>query len=626
MFYCSSLTRYQRRKTRRVYVGNIPLGGEYPVRLQSMTNTATRDIEKTAQQCIQIFNAGADFVRITAPGLKDAEILKDIRTYLREKGYHAPLVADIHYSAKAAEVAAAHVEKVRINPGNYADKRQNKTNFTAIEYQQDIQKIEMRIAPLLEICKKHCTAIRIGVNHGSLSDRIMDKYGNTPEGMAASAMEFLRICKKLEFHNVVVSMKASNTRIMVYANRLLLTLMNEEGMNYPLHLGVTEAGEGEDGRIKSAVGIGALLADGIGETIRVSLTEAPENEIPVARKLVQHFTSYLNHHEIPNIDSYPVHPYQYFRRATIPVNNIGGENVPVVIGYLRDAFDDFSDVVKEFGWFYNKMTSTWKFNDHAADYLYLENVSMAPAIPDHKGFIVPYDQWLQGEGYPKNIYPVLDLSEYVKLKYPVKKLHFVNVSLPDLFTETFKKMEIDPSVVFICHTSNQYAVGELRRIVVELMNQNISSPVIFAREYQENDLEDFQLKSAAETGALLIDGLGDGILLINNNLDINKSKINETAFGILQAARMRISKTEFISCPGCGRTLFNLEDTVASVRAKTSHLKGLKIAVMGCIVNGPGEMADADYGYVGSGKGMITLYKNRQVIKKNIPENNAIDE
>lgn len=627
MSYNKNLTKYQRRKTKTVTVGNVKLGGDLPIRLQSMTNTLTKNIDATVAQCIRIVNAGADFVRITAPGVKDAETLKTIKQALLNKGYTIPLVADIHFSAKAAEIAASIVEKVRINPGNYIDKRSTeKKIFSESEYLQEIENIKTRFAPLIEICKKFNTAIRIGVNHGSLSNRIMDKYGDTPEGMAESAMEFLRICQELNFHNVVVSMKASNTRVMVYANRLLVKKMAVENMDYPLHLGVTEAGEGEDGRIKSAVGIGAMLVDGIGETIRVSLTEAPEKEIPVAQKIVNHIHGFNDHDPIPDIDQYPLNAYEYQRRRCFTAGIIGGENVPVVIADISGMNVDSPTNLKDIGWHFDKNNNRWSFNDDAADFLFAENIDTLPAVPSDKGIILPFKVWSQEKKQGTILLPLIKVNQYLSEDLHSGMHRFLIVELKDLTPTLTEKIKRDDNIVLVCKTGNQNGIAEQRRFFIELINRGVFAPVIIQKVYDETDTESFQLKSACDTGPLFIDGLGDGVWLRNINNQIPLSKINQTAFGILQASRTRTTKTEYISCPGCGRTLFNLEETTAKIRAHTSHLKGLKIGIMGCIVNGPGEMADADYGYVGAGKGKITLYRNKEVIKKNIPEQDAIDE
>ncbi len=626
MLYSSGLTRYNRRVSRLVNIGNSSIGGESPIRLQSMTNTSTRDIEKTVDQCKRMIDAGADFVRITAPGVKDAEILGKIKTRLTAKGYTAPIIADIHYSTKAAEIAALNVDKVRINPGNYVDNSNPASLNTAQYHIQEIKKIKTRIAPLIKICKKNNTALRIGVNHGSLSKRIMDTYGDTPEGMAESAMEFLRICEELDFRNIVVSMKASNTRIMVYANRLLIEKMVSENMDYPLHLGVTEAGEGEDGRIKSAVGIGAMLADGIGETVRVSLTEAPEKEIPVARKIVNHFQSFTNHQEIPPIENYPVKPYEYQRKKSHSVDFIGDENVPVVIGDISNMPETGLQSLKDIGWHFNAAENTWKFDDHAADYLYMNTFRTFPRLPEQKGIIMPFDEWTKLNSENQIMFPLFTRDRYLEYNKPMDFLHFIIIEFKEITPALLAKIKNDATLVVICKTTNQNGIAEQRRFIIEFMNQTIGSPIIIQREYAETDPESFQVKSACDTGPLFVDGLADGLWLKNANRKISVSMINHTAFGILQASRMRTTKTEYISCPGCGRTLFNLEETTAKIRKSTSHLKGLKIGIMGCIVNGPGEMADSDYGYVGAQKGKITLYKNKEIIKKNIPEEHAIDE
>lgn len=627
MHYCANLTKYQRRESSFVKIGNTWMGGKYPVRLQSMTNTPTSDITKTVSQCIKIIKAGADYVRITTPGVKDIDYLKQIRNQLRNQGYSTPIIADIHFNPEVAEQAAHFVEKVRINPGNYTTKRKKRAQaYSYVEYQQEIDAMKARIVPLINICKSNGTAIRIGVNHGSLSDRIMDRYGDTPEGMAESAMEFLRICRELEFENIVVSMKASNTRVMVYANRLLLIKMQKENMYFPLHLGVTEAGEGEDGRIKSAVGIGTMLADGIGETVRVSLTEPPEREIPVANKIVQHFQQYCNHKPIPEIKHYPVHPYEYKKRTTILVHNIGNDNVPVVISDASKNGPINQEYIDGIGWNKHSGSEERYIVENTPDYIFAENIEKYIDIPEGKGIILPVREWEKMAVHNRLLYPLYDVPTFLNSEIIPQNMHFISVYFDDLSGSFLRKINKDQYAVLVCLTKNRNSVGEQRRFIVELMNQNIDNPVIIKKNYLKSQSGDLQISAACDTGPLFIDGLGDGLWLENQNQDIPDFKITETAYGILQASRVRISKTEYISCPGCGRTLFNLEETTARIRKHTQHLKGLKIGIMGCIVNGPGEMADADYGYVGAGRGKITLYKNKEVIKKNIPEPEALDE
>lgn len=573
--YISDLFNYSRRRTIAVKVGNIEIGGDNPIRVQSMANTDTNDTEASVEQALKIEKAGGELVRFTAQGVKEATNLEAIRSGLRKKGAKAPLVADIHFNPKAAEVAALYVEKVRINPGNFVDRVHtlNRFEYTDEEYQLEIEKIRTKLLPLLAICRENHTAIRIGVNHGSLSDRILSRYGDTPNGMVESCLEFLRICKEEQFLNVVISIKASNTVIMVQTVRLLVARMNEEGMKFPLHLGVTEAGDGEDGRVKSALGIGALLADGLGDTIRVSLSEAPECEIPVARKLVDYVSSRIGHELIVAKDSGCVNPFVYQKRATCAVNGIGGNNVPVV------------------------------FMSQECEHSVLS--------PD---FVVS-----NGEIKGRKIYSVTTLD---KLKDVEDGHKYVELTYSDLTDEVVQQLSDD--VVVILSTSHKNGVAEQRAFFHALMERKMSNPVIIKRTYQDSDIEDLQIKAGADFGQFFIDGLGDGIWIEAPN--VQPSQLLSLSFGILQGARVRMSKTEYISCPSCGRTLFDLQSTIARIKEKTSHLKNLKIGIMGCIVNGPGEMADADYGYVGSAKGMVNLYKGQTCIEKLIPEDQAVDK
>ncbi|MFO7655441.1 MAG: (E)-4-hydroxy-3-methylbut-2-enyl-diphosphate synthase, partial [Bacteroidales bacterium] len=596
-------------KTILVSVGNLPLGGEFPIRVQSMTNTSTGDIEGTIQQCIRIAKSGADYVRITVPSVKDAEYLKQIRQGLLERGYTFPIIADIHFNPQVAEIAATIVEKVRINPGNFADtKKFQLTEYSEEQYQQELEKVREKFLRLINICKEHKTAIRIGVNHGSLSDRIISRYGDTPVGMAESAMEFLRICVRESFYHVVLSMKASNTIVMVQATRLLVHKMMEENMLFPLHLGVTEAGEGEDGRLKSAAGIGALLADGIGDTIRVSLTEEPENEIPVAKKLVENFTLEKDKDGVAPLLPYPVNPFEFSRRATMQVLNIGNGQVPVVICDFSHA-EIHKETFAAAGWFGEK--EGWTFSDQSADMVYLAGNVNNLTIPRQKTALVDYRQWLSLKDTGTNIFPLLNAEEYLNSGIKTNGAHFILIQSIELLNRLIEKLKADDLAVLVIEAGFHAQRG----MAALLMNQNCTTPVIFKRNYSELQLEDFQLKSAADLGGLFIDGLGDGIWL-SGSAKTGIKNINQTAFGILQATRARISKTEFIACPSCGRTNFNIIETFSQIREKTSHLKGLKIGIMGCIVNGLGEMADADYGYVGAGKGKINLYKAKTLVKK----------
>lgn len=633
--YCNSLTSYSRRKTREVKIGNVPLGGNNPIRVQSMTTIDTMDTEGSIAQTIRMVEAGCEYVRITAPSIKEAQNLELIKKGLRERGYAVPLVADIHFTPNAAELAARIVEKVRINPGNYADKKK----FQILEYSDDTYRAELdrireRFTPLVKICKEYGTAMRIGTNHGSLSDRILSRYGDTPLGMVESALEFLRICDDLSYHDIVLSMKASNTQVMVQAYRLLVQKLDEEGFQpYPLHLGVTEAGEGEDGRIKSAVGIGTLLEDGLGDTVRVSLTEEPEFEAPVAQIMVDRYNKRHDHTFIPGVDHYPIDPFFYHRRKSHEVLNIGGTNVPRVIADIHRLQDpEFKDF-KAIGHFYMPLLDKWKMNDLGSDYVYSANNPVDFMLPNGLREILNYNTWLK---HPDqlNKYPLLSIEDYTTDKKRHGQLNFLKLSLPDLNPEVISILKNDASLVIILDTDNLHAMAEQRRFFFELAKFEISSPVIIMRKYPDLADDAFQIYAATDVGGLLIDGLGDGILLSTQLWKSEKPEtlsdsiklLNNTSFGILQAARTRMSKTEYISCPSCGRTLFDLQETTAMIRQRTDHLKGVKIGIMGCIVNGPGEMADADYGYVGSGKGKITLYKGQEVVKRSVSSDKAVDE
>jgi len=593
---------YKRRLSSETHIGNTPLGGHNPVRIQSMTNTNTNDTEASVEQVIRIVEAGADYVRLTAQGVREADNLKNIKEAVRARGYNTPLIADIHFNPRAAEAAAKVVEKVRINPGNFVDRVKTFETFdyTDEEYAQEIEKIKGKLIPLLNICKEHKTAIRIGVNHGSLSDRIMSRYGDTPEGMVESCMEFLHICIDEGFKDIVISMKTSNTVVMSKAVRLLIHRMEKEGLNFPLHLGVTEAGDGEDGRIKSAVGIGSLLSDGIGDTIRVSLSEDPEYEVPVARKLVAYITAKENHSAIEAKASDRFSPFSTDRRETYVVGNIGGDNVPVVIS--------------------NRAQGNFELNSHfLPDYIYVGKelpVAAPRAIPS----IIDIDGW-KGE---KNTYPLFDAANWEKIKETNATIKFFRLSYPELNGDIIPLLKNDKTIVIILATSHINGVGEQRAFIHTLMNNDCDTPVILNRQYAENESEDLQIKAAADFGTIYLDGFGNGIMLENQG-NISLKNVDAYMFGILQATRVRTSKTEYISCPSCGRTLFDLQTTVALVKGATSHLKHLKIGVMGCIVNGPGEMADADYGYVGAEKGKISLYKKKNLIEKNIPSEDAVE-
>jgi len=573
---------YNRRISDTVQIGKLLLGGNQPVRVQSMANTDTNDIENSVAQCLRIVEAGGDIVRFTTQGIREAESIGKIHAVLREKGCDVPLVADIHFNANAADLAATQVEKVRINPGNYVGsiKIGDNSDYTNEEFETEYQKVRARFIPFLKICKQHNTAIRLGINHGSLSERMMNRFGDTSRGMVESCMEFLKICNEENFHEVVISMKTSNTVMMVQTVRLLVEEMEKCGFNYPLHLGVTEAGDGEDGRIKSAVGIGALLADGIGNTIRVSLSEDPELEIPVGRLLVAYTSERANHQAIVATENLLHKRFEYSRRKTHAVGNIGADNVPVVITSGDGGF---------------------------------------ATIPD---YILSNGKVLSTNGNSYTIYAVENLQE---LKHDSADIKFLKLSYPELSPSVLAVLIERNDVVVLLQTNHKNGVGEQRAFFHTLLNACCTVPVIVCRKYAENDLQYLQIKSAADLGVLFIDGFGDGIFLENEG-KISVEEINSVAFGILQASRVRVSKTEFISCPSCGRTMFNLQTVVGRIKAKTSHLTGLKIGIMGCIVNGPGEMADADYGYVGAGRGKVSLYKKKECLERNIPEDEAVDK
>jgi (E)-4-hydroxy-3-methylbut-2-enyl-diphosphate synthase len=600
---------YLRRPTTIVKIGDIPLGGDFPIRIQSMTNTPTLDTKATVEQCKRIFDAGADFVRITTPAVRDAENLAEIRKLLHAVGYKRPLVADVHFNPNVAEVAARFVEKVRINPGNYADKKKfEHFDYTDKEYLLELERVYGRLLPLIKICKEYGTAIRIGVNHGSLSDRIMSRYGDTPEGMAESAMEFLRVFESEGFKQTVISMKSSNTRIMVYSTRLLIEKMVQEGMQYPIHLGVTEAGEGEDGRIKSAVGIGTLLSEGIGDTVRVSLTEEPEAEIPVAQVLVNYFSLRNEARISAPAHIQPLVKTDYIKSESHSIANIGGNNVPVVI----------ADWVES-----NKNLCMDKAL--LPDYFYFFDNGEKLELPGNYKYITSMKRWFVSYKTETNVFPLLTDAEFVFYGEKSETLNFVMVSLPDLRPEFFEAISKATKTILIVETFNKNGIAEQKVFFYTLQSKGIKVPVIINRNYSEDDIPTLQLKGSADTGPMFIDGFGDGIWL-RNAVKIAANNIISLAYGILQASRVRTSKTEYISCPSCGRTLFDLTSTTAKIRTRTSHLKHLKIGIMGCIVNGPGEMADADYGYVGTGPGKVTLYKKKEVIKRNIPESNAVEE
>jgi (E)-4-hydroxy-3-methylbut-2-enyl-diphosphate synthase len=624
--YCTSLTHYSRRLTREVTIGDVPMGGTNPIRVQSMTTVDTMDTKGSVEQVIRMVESGCEYVRITAPSIKEAQNLEEIKKELRGRGYQVPLVADIHFTPNAAELAARIVEKVRINPGNYADKKRfEEIEYTDASYQAELERIREKFTPLVKICKEYGTAMRIGTNHGSLSDRIMSRYGDTPLGMVESALEFLRICEDLNYYNIVLSMKSSNAQVMVQAYRLLVQKLQEEGLQpYPLHLGVTEAGEGEDGRIKSAVGIGTLLEDGLGDTVRVSLTEEPEFEAPVARALIERYTGRASHAPIPDITHYPIDPYSYSRRETREVVNIGGGQVPRVMADYSGKDKITAASLFAVGYRYSVPTDKWNLSDQACDYLFAGNLSVDFDIPGTLGIVHTYPTWLRQKQMDRR-YPQVTTAEYLAGGDLHPQLNFVYACLTDLTDEVVNKLSNDPTAVLLIDTYNDHGMAEQRRIFVRLMEAGCKTPVVIGRAYAHLSPENLQLQSATDMGGLLIDGLGDGVFIAAEHCGGDKM-VNETAFYILQASRTRISKTEYISCPSCGRTLFDLQETTAMIRKRTDHLKGVKIGIMGCIVNGPGEMADADFGYVGSGKGKITLYKGKEVVKRAVPTERAVDE
>ncbi len=634
--YCNSLTAYERLVTREVKVGDLIIGGNHPIRIQSMTTTDTMNTLATVEQSIRMIDAGCELVRITAPSLNDAKNLANIRNELIKRGYSVPLIADIHFTPNAAEAAARIVEKVRVNPGNYADKKKFETiDYSDASYIEELDRIRERFVPLVKICKEYGTAMRIGTNHGSLSDRILSRYGDTPLGMVESALEFLRICEDENYYNIVLSMKASNPQVMVQAYRLLISKMQDAGMNYPLHLGVTEAGEGEDGRIKSAAGIGTLLEDGIGDTIRVSLTEDPEFEIPVAKALADRYSNRsAKSKEIPSIDvasklniesnlelSYS--PFEYQRRKSSIVSNFGGHEVPRVIADLSQLENINPASLFACGYQYVIDADKWNISDQACDYIFTGNQLVNFDIPGTLGVIVHHKFW--DESRIRN-YPIFTFEEFISAEKKSSLLNFVSISIDSIFSSAAHEIKNLPAnTVLVFETNNEHGMAEQRRMFIELNRCGINLPIIIRRTYTSENVDDISLFASTDNGALFLDGFGDGIWITAPNITARK-QINSTAFGILQASRTRISKTEYISCPSCGRTLFDLQETTAKIRSRTDHLKGIKIGIMGCIVNGPGEMADADYGYVGTGVGKITLYKGKEVVSRNIDSEKAVDQ
>ncbi len=620
MSHFENLSNYTRFKTIEVKVGPIAIGGKNPIHIQSMTTANTMNTSATVDESIRMIDAGCKLVRITAPSKKDAENLSNIKNELRLKGYKTPLVADIHYTPNAAEIAAKIVEKVRINPGNYADKKKfEEIDYTDESYNNELLRIEEKFTPLIQICKQNNTSMRIGTNHGSLSDRILSRYGDTPKGMVESALEFIRICRKHDYHNIVVSMKASNTRVMVYAYRLLVNEMIKEDMKYPLHLGVTEAGEGEDGRIKSAVGIGTLLSEGIGDTIRVSLTEAPEQEMPVAQKILDHFKNIHNHKKIAETKQHQIDYFQYEKRKTFQIENIGNKNVPIVISDLSNRKKITQASFFSLGYSYSVPLDKWHISEMASDFIYIGENEINFEIPGTLRIISNYSSWIEH----KKGFPIFNLKEYEKIKYFSETLNFLKIYDHEITPSLIDILKNNKSLVIFLESENINCIAAMRKFFFELIEKKIKNPIIISRKYEFNDDEQLQISASIDIGSLLIDGLGDGICISSNNC--SNKMLNSISFGILQASRTRISKTEYISCPSCGRTLFDLQETTAKIRKVTDHLKGVKIGIMGCIVNGPGEMADADYGYVGTGPGKITLYKEKTVVKKNVAESEAVD-
>lgn len=647
--YCNSLTEYSRFVTREVFIGDVPMGGSNPIRIQSMTTTDTMDTIGTVEQSIRMVDAGCEYVRITAPSIKEAKNLAEIKKQLRMRGYNVPLVADIHFTPNAAEVAARIVEKVRVNPGNYADKKKfDQIDYTDAEYQGELERIYQKFAPLVNICKEYGTAMRIGTNHGSLSDRIMSRYGDTPQGMVESAMEFMRICETLNYYNLVISMKSSNPQVMVQAYRLLVETMVAEGMNYPLHLGVTEAGDGEDGRIKSAVGIGTLLEDGLGDTVRVSLTEEPEAEAPVAIALVERYSQ--RKAESEKLKAEIVHgqialpsqfsPYEYKRRHTYEANAfIGGHMVPrVVIDLSKKNLKDPA-ILGDAGYLYSALLDKYNMAEQSVDFVYFADELPSFTLPGNLKQLYNYKTW-EKLADKTMCHPLFTLYEYITANDRSSALNLVKLKPADIDSDEFGALPFDQSLVFVLETESLSGMTDQRSFFFKMEELGLDVPVIVKRSYPEdsqkvhgqwsmaNGQEELttllQLYAATDLGALLVDGFGDGVWIDAPGIDTKV--ITSTAFGILQATRSRISKTEYISCPSCGRTLFDLMITTQMIRSRTSHLKGLKIGIMGCIVNGPGEMADADYGYVGSGTDKVTLYRGKEAVKKNISSVNALDE
>ncbi len=625
--YCESLHQYKRRETLTVKIGDLYMGSDYPIRIQSMTTTDTMDTIGSVEQITRMVQAGCELVRLTAPSINEAKNLENIKKQLAANGIHVPLVADIHFTPNAAEVAARIVEKVRVNPGNYADKKKfDIIEYTDAQYAEELDRIREKFTPLVKICKEYGTAMRIGTNHGSLSDRIMSRYGDSPLGMVESAMEFLRICEDENYFNIVLSMKSSNTQVMVEAYRLLVKTMNQHNMKYPLHLGVTEAGDGDDGRIKSALGIGALLEDGIGDTIRVSLTEDPEFEVPVAQKIALRYYNRTNHAPILNVAEPSLNwsPYEYKKRVSTEVTNIGATNVPRVVADFSYLNNINPSDLRAVGHTYDVRLDKWHMADLGCDFIYFGENQIDFMLPNGVKGIYTANIW---NSLPDklNNYPVFGVDEYFNTASHSATLNFIQLTTEEVTTSFLTKLSNQKNnIVLLLGSNNLNAVADLRNTFFNLAKVELQIPVFISRVYDTTDEEEFMLNAATDCGSLLIDGFSDGIMLTNKQL--KQYRVNQISFGILQAARARVTKTEYISCPSCGRTLFDLQETTAMIRKETDHLKGVKIAIMGCIVNGPGEMADADYGYVGSGVGKITLYRGKEIVKKGIEKETAVNE
>lgn len=618
LHYCESLLQFKRFPTREVKVGTIGIGGENPIRVQSMTTADTMNTKGSVDEAIRMIDAGCEIVRLTAPSKKEAENLKEIKAQLVAAGKDTPLVADIHFTPNAAEIAADYVEKVRVNPGNYADKKKfEEIDYTDASYQQELERIEDKFTPLVLKCKMLGKAMRIGTNHGSLSDRILSRYGDTPEGMVESAMEFIRICRKNDYHSLVISMKASNTLVMVQAYRLLVATMKENNMDYPLHLGVTEAGDGEDGRIKSAVGIGALLEDGLGDTIRVSLTEDSEYEIPVAQKLLKKFDRIDSHMDSVDFafENITYSPFAYHRRDSHENLNLGHAHVPIVFADLSSKETITPANFFGFGYTYSVQLDKWNLMDLAADYVYVGKHTIDFEVPGTLRLVQDFSEWKENQ-HSKYI-PLVELDQLDQIS--ADEAFFLNLSVDAAID--YQQLANFPNAILVASSTKNHKTPNIRKFRLNLDKNNINNPVVLKIDNNSSDQESFQLEVSSDLGIHFIDGFGDGLWITGNQ---STQYINSTSFGILQATRTRISKTEYISCPSCGRTLFDLQETTAKIRARTSHLKGVKIGIMGCIVNGPGEMADADYGYVGTGPGKINLYKEKTVVRKNIPEDEAV--